>query len=105
MAIIPHATLSVKGLRQNSVYHLVASQSAELSIIGLYHSVLTVWPSARSVDDTFVPFEDVEPSMLWVLATNIATLTNQLTKCNITHSFFPFKLFSILRKETVSFAP
>ena len=72
-------------LRQGSVYHLVATQGAELSIVGLNHSVLTVWPCARSVNDTFVPLEDVKPPMLWVLALDCATLTNQLTQLDITH--------------------
>ena len=94
-----------RGLRQDRSDHFVASQGAKLSIVGLHHSVFTIRACTRPCDDTFVPLEDVEPPMLWVFATDALTLTNLLAKCYVTHNHFPFKLFSILRKDTVSFSP
>ena len=94
-----------RGLRQDRSDHFVASQGAELSIVGLHHGVFTVRPCAWTCDDTFVPFEDVEPPMLRILATDALTLTNLLAKCYVTHNQFPFKLFSILRRSTVDFSP
>ena len=105
MAIIPHATPQVKGLRQGGFNHLVATQSPVLPVARANDAERSIGAKTGLFNHAFVPLQHIQATMFRVFATKRLTLTNTVYQRIVTHNYLPFKLFSTLRKETVSFLP